>query len=252
MLIDSHSHIDDPSFDEDRAQVLQNAQQMGVQQQIIPAIYAKQWNRQRQICQQFENLYPAYGLHPCYAHQPTDIDALETWLSHEKPIAIGECGLDFFISNADRVQQQWFFERQLALAQQTQLPIIIHARRSVDNVIQTIRKYKQIRGVVHSFSGSLQQAQQLINLGFLLGFGGTITYPRANRLRHLIQILPLDSILLETDAPDQPLCGKQGQRNEPTFLPLILQTIAELRQISPETLENHFYQNTLQLFKIEK
>ncbi|MEY3220642.1 MAG: hypothetical protein RIT27_1999 [Pseudomonadota bacterium] len=251
MLIDSHCHFDDPSFDADRAQSLQNAQQAGVWRQIVPAIDAQQWTRVRQICQQFSGLYPAYGLHPCYAHQPQDISALETWLSREKPVAIGECGLDYFIPNANRLQQQWFFERQLAIAQNAQLPIIIHARRSVDDVIKNINQFKQLRGVVHSFVGSLQQAQRLIDRGFLLGFGGTITYPRANRLRQLIQILPLESILLETDAPDQPLFGKQGQRNEPAFLPIILNTIAELRQTSPEIIAHTIYQNTIKLFQIE-
>jgi TatD DNase family protein len=250
VLIDTHCHLDDSSFDADRVQVLDYAQQNGIHIQIIPAIDIHSWERIKKICSQFKNLYAAYGLHPCYVHQPADINALESWLSQEKPIAIGECGLDYFISDADRVQQQCFFERQLALAQIFDLPVIIHARRAVDDAIKNIHKFKKLRGVVHSFAGSEQQAKQLINSGFLLGFGGTITYPRANRLRKLIQTLPLESILLETDAPDQPLCGKQGQRNEPAFLIHILNTVAQLRQTDPETIAHTIYQNTTQLFKL--
>ncbi len=250
VLIDSHCHLDDSSFDADRSQVINYAQQNGVQIQIIPAIDVLSWARIKKICNQFKNLYAAYGLHPCYSHQPADINALESWLSREKPVAVGECGLDYFVPDADRAQQQWFFERQLSLAQTFDLPVIIHARRSVDDVIKNIKQFKQLRGVVHSFVGSEQQANQLINQGFLLGFGGTLTYPRANRLRKLIQTLPLESILLETDAPDQPLCGKQGQRNEPAFLIHILNTVAELRQTDPETIAQTIYQNTTRLFKL--
>jgi TatD DNase family protein len=250
VLIDSHCHLDDPSFDSDRLQVIDFAQQYGVKIQIIPAVDVISWERIKKICNQFKNLYGAYGLHPCYAHQPADISALESWLSREKSVAVGECGLDYFIPDADRAQQQWFFERQLSIAQTVDLPVILHARRSVDDVIKNINKFKNLRGVVHSFVGSEQQAKRLIDRGFLLGFGGTITYPRANRLRRLIQTLPLESILLETDAPDQPLFGKQGQRNEPAFLIHILNTVAQLRQTDPETLSQRFSQNTIQLFKL--
>jgi len=250
VLIDSHCHLDDSSFDSDRLQVIDSAKQQGVQIQIIPAIDVLSWERIKNICNQFKNLYAAVGLHPCYAHQPRDISALENWLLTHKSVAIGECGLDYFIPDADRAQQQWFFSRQLAIAQTFDLPVILHARRSVDDVINNINKFKNLRGVVHSFVGSEQQAKRLIDRGFLLGFGGTLTYPRANRLRKLIQTLPLESILLETDAPDQPLFGKQGQRNEPAFLVHILNTIAQLRQTDPETLSQRFSQNTIQLFKL--
>ncbi len=250
VLIDTHCHLDDPIFDADRTQVIDFAQQNNVIIQIIPAVDVCSWGRIKKNCNQFKGLFPAYGLHPCYEHQPHDIHALEGWLSQEKPVAVGECGLDYFISNADRIQQQWFFERQLSLAQTFDLPVIIHARRAVDDVIKNINKFKKLRGVVHSFVGSEQQAKQLIKKGFLLGFGGTITYPRANRLRKLIQMLPLETLVLETDAPDQPLCGKQGQRNEPAYLIDILQTVAQLRQTDPEIIAQTVSQNTLQLFKL--
>jgi TatD DNase family protein len=250
VLIDSHCHLDDASFDVDRAQSLQRAQQVGVFKQIIPAVDVTSWERIREISNQFNKLYPAYGLHPCYFHQPADLQKLEYWLSQYYAVAVGECGLDFFIPHINIKQQTYFFKVQASIAQAFDLPIIIHARRAVDEVIKILKQFKNLRGVVHSFVGSEQQANLLINQGFLLGFGGTITYPRANRLRKLVQILPLESILLETDAPDQPLCGKQGQRNEPAFLPLILNTIADLRQTEPETLEEIFFSNTTQLFKL--
>lgn len=250
MLIDSHCHLDDASFDVDREQVLQRARQANVFKQIIPAVDLQSWSRIHKISNQFNELYPTYGLHPCYEHQPADLQALEKWLSQHRAVAVGECGLDFFISNANIEQQTYFFKAQLSIAQTFDLPVIIHARRAVDDIIKILKQFKSLRGVVHSFVGSEQQAKILINQGFLLGFGGTLTYPRANRLRKLVQTLPLESILLETDAPDQPLCGKQGQRNEPAFLPLILNTIAELRQTDPEILAETFFHHTTKLFKI--
>lgn len=250
MLIDSHCHLDDASFDADRAQVLQRALQVNVFKHIIPAVDRASWERIYKISNIFNNLYAAYGLHPCYTHQPADISALESWLSQHQAVAVGECGLDFLIPQPNIEQQTSFFKSQLAIAQTFDLPVIIHARRSVDEVIKILKSFKSLRGVVHSFVGSEQQANILINQGFLLGFGGTITYPRANRLRNLVQTLPLESILLETDAPDQPLCGKQGQRNEPSYLVHILNTFATLRQTDPETLAEIFSHNTTQLFKI--
>lgn len=249
MLIDSHSHFDDESFTADREAAWQRAQQLDVKVQIVPAVSAKGWQHLAAVCAHYPGLYPAFGLHPIYLaeHKVEHLQQLVQYLQSPAVVAVGECGLDYFIADLDRAQQLYFFIAQLKLAQQFDLPVIIHARRAVDEVIKWLRRY-QCRGVVHSFSGSEQQANQLLNLGFYLSFGGTITYPRAHRLRQLVQILPLERILLETDAPDQPLCGRQGQRNEPSYLPEVLNSLAELRQQSQELIAATTTQNVINLF----
>jgi TatD DNase family protein len=252
-LIDAHSHFDDISFDADRPQALQRAHEVGVFEQIIPAIKADWWPRIKQLCAQNHGLYPSYGLHPMYLpdHHKTHLEQLELWIKSAYPIAIGECGLDFFIDDPQPDQQQFYFEGQLQIATEQGLPVILHARRSVEEVINTLRRYPKVEGMLHSFSGSQQQAYRLIDMGFFLSFGGPITYERAKRLHRLIKSLPLDAILLETDSPDQPASLHRGQRNEPAYLPEILHTVARLRGETPQRIAQQTTSNTRRLFKID-
>jgi TatD DNase family protein len=197
-------------------------------------------------------LFPAYGLHPlCLAtHRSEHLDALREWIARERPVAIGECGLDYFVEDLDREQQQGIFDAQLRIARDFDLPVIVHARRAVDAVIASLRRIGGLRGVVHSFSGSVQQAEQLWTLGFRLGLGGPVTYPRANRLRRLATTMPLEYLLIETDAPDQPGAGHQGARNEPAFVLEVARTIAELRNISVEAVAEATSRNAAALFAL--
>jgi TatD DNase family protein len=252
MLIDSHSHFDDRSFDPDRDAAWQRACAAGVEAQIIPAVTAVDWPRVKEICGRYPGLYPAYGLHPmfCDVHREQDLETLQQWLETESPVAVGECGLDFYIENPDKEKQQRIFEAQLELAQEHRLPVIIHARRAVEEVIQALRRYPGVRGVLHSYSGSEEQAMRLIELGFKMSFGGPVTFPRATRLRKLVSRLPLEAILLETDSPDQPDSSHRNQRNEPAYLPLILQEISALREEPPELVAATTTRNTKALFGI--
>ena len=251
-LIDSHVHFDDGSFDADREAALQRALEAGVEAQVIPAIKADWWPRIRELCRTHPGLHATYGLHPMYLadHQPIHLEELSRWVEREQPVAIGECGLDFYIQDPQPEQQQIYFEGQLNLARETGLPVIIHARRSVEEVINTLRRYPGLRGVLHSYSGSEQQAQRLIDMGFSLSFGGPITYERAKRLHRLVTNLPLESILLETDAPDQPGSLHRGQRNEPAYLPEVLLSLSRLRDESPDAIARQTWENTRQLFNL--
>ncbi|MEJ1355600.1 MAG: TatD family hydrolase [Candidatus Sedimenticola sp. (ex Thyasira tokunagai)] len=252
QLIDSHCHLDHPRFEQDREQVLSRAIVAGVKAQVVPAIKRAWWPAIRSLCLSHPCLYPAYGLHPMFLsdHQEGDIQQLEQWLKNEQAVAVGECGLDFYIDNPDRERQRQLFEAQLELAASFQLPVIIHARKSVEEVIGTLRNHPKVRGVLHSYSGSEQQARRLIDMGFMLGFGGPVTYPRANRLHKLVSGLPLESLLLESDAPDQPDADHQGGRNEPAFLRNILQHIAQRRSISCDQLATATSDNARRLFGI--
>ncbi len=249
-LVDSHSHFDVAEFDGDRHDVHARALAAGVMAQIVPAINAAGWPNLKQVCGQFTGLFPAYGLHPLFMedHRPQHLDELRQWIERERPAAVGECGLDFFMDGLDADAQQLYFDAQLRLAREFDLPVIIHARRAVDSVIASIRKVGRLRGVVHSFPGSKEQAAQLHGLGFMLGISGPVTYERANKLRKVVVALPLEQLLLETDSPDQPNSGHQGQRNEPAKLVEVLDVIAELRGMTREDLAVATTDNAERLF----
>ncbi|HEX5123842.1 MAG TPA: TatD family hydrolase [Rhodanobacteraceae bacterium] len=251
-LIDSHSHIDAPEFDADRASVLARAREAGVTRQIVPAIALSGFGKLRDLCRDEAGLFPAYGLHPMYLaeHASSHLDALAEWIERERPVAVGECGLDFYVEGLDRDAQQRYLDAQLALAKDFDLPVILHARRAFDDVAAAIRRVGGLRGVVHSFSGSEEQAQQFFKLGFHLGIGGPVTYERAQRLRSIVATMPIEWLLLETDSPDQPLSGHRGERNEPAFLVEVLDCIATLRNESRESVAAATTANTERLFSL--
>ncbi|MFW5454924.1 TatD family hydrolase [Thioalkalivibrio sulfidiphilus] len=252
MFIDTHSHFDDAAFDADRDACWARARAVGVEAQVLPAVSRASWPKLRAVAAGDPRLYPAYGLHPMLLaeHTPTDLEALEAWIERERPVAVGECGLDYFVADLDPDAQWSYFTGQLELARRYNLPVIIHARRAVDQVAKALRQCPGSRGVVHSFSGSEQQARTLIDLGCLLGIGGPVTYPRAQRLRRLVATLPLEAILLETDAPDQPAINHRGERNEPAFLPEIAVEIARLRDMEVEELAAATTRNARRLFAL--
>ena len=251
-IFDSHSHLDAAEFDEDRATVVSRAESAGVRQQLIPAVEHAGWPKLRAVCALAPGLYPAYGLHPMFlrAHEPAHLRALAVWVLQEKPVAIGECGLDFLIDDLDPDTQRYYFREQLQIARTFDLPVIVHARRAVEEVIATIRNVGSLRGVVHSYSGSAEQARQLFNLGFSLGIGGPVTYERARRLRSLVTTMPLQALLLETDSPDQPDALHRGQRNEPARIVTVLETVAALRNMPVQELARATRQNAERLFGI--
>lgn len=230
--------------------MIARARHAGVSEQVIPAIALSGFEKLRALCRSNEGLHPAWGLHPMYLaeHRPEHLDALHGWLERERPVALGECGLDFFVEGLDADVQRMYFVRQLELARTFDLPVILHARRAVDEVIATIRRVGGLRGVVHSFSGSEEQARQLWKLGFLIGLGGPITYERAHRLRALVATMPLEFLLLETDAPDQPLATHRGERNEPAWLGEVLATVATLRGEDPQVIAQATTHNARNLF----
>ena len=252
MLVDSHCHLDAPEFDGDRDAVIARARAAGVSRQVVPAIALVGFDQLRDVCRDESGLYPAYGLHPMYLadHRPEHLDALRAWIERERPVAVGECGLDFFVEGLDAAQQGIYFEGQLQLAREFDLPVIVHARRAVDAVISAIRRTGRLRGVVHSFSGSPEQARQLWRLGFMIGLGGPVTYERAQRLRSLVTTMPLEYLLLETDAPDQPDAGIRGERNEPARLAVVRDAIAGLRGASPEEIALATTRNAERLFAL--
>lgn len=252
-LIDSHVHLDHPAFDADRPAVLESAAHAGIAGMIVPAVDAASWPRIKALCESRPELFPAFGLHPMYLlqHEPRDVEVLSSWLDDESTVAVGELGLDFHVPNLDHALQRDYFVRQLQLARERDLPVIVHARRALEEVILTLRRAGPLRGVVHSFSGSLQQAQQLWTIGFHLGIGGPVTYERARRLRHIVAKMPIEFLLLESDAPDQPNAGHRGQRNEPARVSEVLRCIAALRHQAEDDVAAATTANAGRLFDLD-
>ncbi|AIF47693.1 TatD family hydrolase [Dyella japonica] len=251
-LTDSHAHLDDASFAPDRPAMFERAREAGVRHIVVPAIDRASWPRITALCDAHADAHPAYGMHPIYIdqHRSEHLDELRTWLETHRTVAVGEIGLDYFLPELDVERQREYFQKQLHIARDFDLPVIVHARRAMDEVTSTMRRIGGLRGVVHSFSGSLQQAEQLWSMGFHLGIGGPVTYERAQRLRHIVATMPIERLLLETDAPDQPGACHRGERNEPAFIVEVLQTISQLRGESPESIAQATTHNARQLFQL--
>lgn len=253
MLIDTHCHLDVAEFDLDRDQVLAQARAAGVNRLLVPGIHAAGWQGLIDLCRREEGLFPALGLHPVFLerHQAEDLIELERLIAIVRPVAVGEIGLDFFLPDLDRAQQQVLFEEQLKLAAHAKLPVVIHARKSHDPVIDCLRRIRVRGGIAHAFSGSIQQAHQYLDLGFKLGFGGMLTFERSSRLRALAKALPLDALVLETDAPDLTVAAHRGERNSPAYLPDVLLALSQVRGQDPEYLAAQTSHNALTVFDLD-
>ncbi len=234
MLIDTHCHLDAAEFDADRDAVHAAALSAGVGRIVVPAVAVDGFPGTKTAVARYPGCVAAYGIHPLYVMQAgeDDLARLRLWLQQEKPVAVGEIGLDFYVPEIDLARQTGFFIEQLRLAREFNLPVLLHVRRAVDAVLRELRRIRVPGGIAHAFNGSRQQADEFIKLGFKLGFGGAMTYDGSTRIRRLAAELPLDSIVLETDAPDIPPAWLNGARNTPGELPRIARVLADLRGIS--------------------
>jgi TatD DNase family protein len=231
MLIDTHCHLDAAEFDADRDRVVARASAAGIDTIVVPSVERANFGAVASVCREFPQCRPAYGIHPMYVDRAReeDLDALRETLKREPAVAIGEIGLDAFIEPRNDESQSWWYASQLKLAREFDLPVLLHVRRAVDAILKELRRIAVPGGIAHAFNGSRQQADEFIKLGFKLGFGGAMTHSRATKLRELAATLPLDAIVLETDAPDIPPEWLNRQRNEPGELLRIAAVLAELR-----------------------
>lgn len=230
--LDSHCHFDFQAFDSDRQEHWTFLQRMGCAGLIIPGVTASTWLNLIEVCNNQPWAY-SLGLHPYFLDQHTtgDVEKLKRLCQVHSPVALGEFGLDFMLGESSFIEQLELCEQQLALAQELQLPVILHIRKAYDEVAAIVRRlgFNQ-GGVVHAFSGSYQQAQALIKLGFKLGIGGAISHSRARKLRRTVRDIPLSSIVLETDSPDMMPSFLSGERNSPISILLLAQLVARLKQ----------------------
>lgn len=249
--IDTHCHLDAAEFADNRLQIYQEATARQVKKIIVPAIAAASFVQTRQT-QQYPGCYPAYGLHPIYImqHQQADLQLLAHWLQQEKPVAVGEIGLDGFVPGLDQQKQLDFFYAQLKLAREFDLPVILHIRKAQDAILKGLRRFRPKGGVAHAFNGSLQQAEAFIQLGFKLGFGGAMTYSRALNIRRLAASLPLEAIVLETDSPDIPPAFAPDTPNTPANIVGIAETLAGLRSLPISQIARQTTRNAEQIFHL--
>jgi len=259
QFLDSHCHFDFAVFDSDRELIWRDCNALGLVQLIIPGVAPEQWLTAASIAQQHQGIYFGVGLHPWWVKEPQDLTQSLQLIRHElhsnmlkaKCVAVGECGLDAAIETPMALQQQ-VLDIHLQIAQQTVTPLIIHCRKAHNELLVQLKRYDlPAGGVIHGFSGSYELAASYWAMGFRLGIGGTITYERANKTRQAVKQLPLEAILLETDAPDMPLIGKQGERNSPIHLVEIAKVLADLRGESLDTIAAQTTLNAHTLFKIK-
>ncbi len=247
-FVDTHCHLDAGEFGDTQDELVAAAQDAGVERLVIPSVERANFEAVRRLCERFPACIPTYGIHPMYVQRATedDLAALRDYLALEHTAGIGEIGLDFFVDGHDRPRQEYFFAAQLKLAREFNLPVVLHIRRAQDVVLKHLRQARVRGGIAHAFNGSRQQADEFIRLGFKLGFGGAMTYSRALRLRGLAATLPLDSIVLETDAPDiPPEFLARGAPNKPEYLPRIAQTLAALRGMTLDAVAQATTENSL-------
>lgn len=247
MWTDTHCHLDAPEFDADRDAVVARARAAGVTMQVLPAVEAGNFEAVRALAHAHGLAY-ALGIHPLYVHRAADDDldrldaALGALRDDPRLVAVGEIGLDHFVPGLDRERQERFYVEQLRLAKRHGLPVILHVRRSADGLLKQLRRIEVGGGIAHAFNGSAQQAQAFVGLGLRLGFGGAATFERALQIRELARSLPLEAIVVETDAPDIPphwlyrtaaeRAAGQATRNEPAELSRIGAVLAGLRGLA--------------------
>ncbi len=257
-LIDTHCHINFDSYDKDRDAVIQRAAEEGVRRIINPGVDVQTSQAALDLAARHEGIYAAVGIHP---NSTADVDAatlseIEAMTRHTGVVAIGEIGLDYYWDKSPKAAQMKAFEAQLALAAKLELPVIIHNREASEDVIAVLENWVQdlppaLRdrpGVMHSFSAPPAIAERTLKIGFYLGFTGPITYKNADELRRIAATVPLDRILVETDGPFLTPIPYRGKRNEPSYIPLIVERLASLKTISIEALGKATTENAQRLF----
>ncbi len=257
MLIDTHCHFDFEAFDKDRAALWQCCQDAGLGHLIMPGVCPQQWPSLKVLCKAYKGLHHALGIHPWWLatvlesglDEPLGLcrEQILASAAEQSFVAVGECGLDTKIATPLSVQikvLQWHCE----LACELELPLILHCVKAHNPMLQCLNAFPSLQGVLHGFSGSYELAQSYWQRGFLLGIGGTITYPRAAKTRETARKMPIESLILETDAPDMPLQGRQGEANSPVYLPELAKALAVLRDENYQALVRQTTANAKHLF----
>ena len=254
MAIDTHAHIFDAQFDEDRIDVINRLIEAKIKKAVVVG-FSKETNvLALNLAKEHAFLYPTAGLHPSEANEITESDILdlEKFINDNKVYAIGECGLDYYWVNDNKEKQKWLFTEQIKLAIKYDLPLIIHCRDAVADVYEILKEYKgKLRFVMHCYSGSSEMAVEFVKLGGMISLGGPVTFKNAKAPKEVAKTVPLDRLLIETDCPYLAPHPNRGKRNEPSYVRLVLNEIAALREIDSDELEEVLDQNSIKFFKLD-
>lgn len=255
MLIDSHAHLDDERFDEDRHKLIEGLKKQGVEIVINPGADISTSIKAVNLAQQYDNIYAAVGIHPHDVKLANDnsIDKLRELSKKDKVVAIGEIGLDYYYDNSPREMQKQWFREQIKLAKEVDLPIIIHDRDAHQDIFNTIKEEMtdSLTGVLHCYSGNVEMAREYIKMGFYISLAGPVTFKNAKVPKEVAKDIPLEFLLIETDSPYLTPEPNRGKRNEPLYVRHVAETIAYLKGISFEEVARKTTENTKTLFKIK-
>ena len=257
MIFDTHAHYDDEAFDEDREEVLSSLQEKGVGTVVNICASPASLKRITELTEKYSFVYGAAGIHPDHAGELTEemFAEISRLANMEKIVAIGEIGLDYYWDTAPHeVQRQWFL-RQLDLAVEKDLPVVIHSREASQETLEIMREaYKKsggkLRGVIHCFSGSAEIAREYIDMGFYIGVGGVVTFKNGKKLKEVVETMPLDKLVIETDCPYLAPVPFRGKRNSSLLLPHVVEVISEIKGISREEVERITWDNAHRLYRL--
>ena len=254
MLIDTHTHIDLDNFKDHFDEVLKTAQEYNVGKMIIPGVEPKGFERIVELCEQHENLYGAIGIHPeeINSYNQNSVELIKKYLKHPKVVAVGEIGLDYYWDKSQIERQKEIFEEQIYIAKEVKKPIIVHDREAHLDSFEILKKTNanEVGVVMHCFSGSPEFAMECVKEGFYIALGGVTTFKNAKKAKEVAKVVPLDRLLLETDAPYMTPVPYRGKENQPAYVKFVAEEIAKLRNISFEEVENATTNNACKLFKL--
>lgn len=255
MIFESHAHYDDEAFDGDREALLLSLQERGIGTVINIGASLSGSEASVRLAEQYPFIYGAVGVHPSEVGELNEesFARLRMLCDHEKVIAVGETGLDYHYPEPDKALQKRWFERQLLLARETGMPVIIHSREAAKDTLDMMKALDagEIGGVVHCFSYGKEMAREYLDMDFFFGIGGVITFPNAKKLKEAVEYIPMEKILLETDSPYLAPQLHRGERNSSLNLPYVVEAIAELKDISCEEVEKITEENAKRLFRLQ-
>ena len=254
MFFDTHAHYDDDWFDEDREELLSSLPEKGVGLVVNPGTTVDTSRMAIAMAEKYDHIYAAVGIHPenCHDFTPQHIDVLRDLAQHPKVVAIGEIGLDYYWdSNPPKEFQQQVLRSQLALAEEVNLPVILHDRDAHGDILAIVKEFPRVRGVFHCYSGSVEEARTIVKLGWMLSFNGAATFKNARKAPEVIAEIPLDKLMIETDAPYLAPVPYRGKRNDSRYVHLVAEKIAQIKGLSADEVERVTWENGKVFFGIE-
>ena len=256
MIFETHAHYDDEKFDEDRAELLSSMQENGIGRIINVSANLESLENTRKLMEAYPFIYGAFGLHPDEVGDLNEdvMERMRGLCRLEKAVAVGEIGLDYYWDKENHEKQQYWFRRQIALAREEKLPMIIHSREAAADTLRVMKEEKseEIGGVIHCFSYSAEMAEEYLKMGFYLGIGGVVTFKNAKKINEVVQMAPMERILLETDSPYLAPVPYRGKRNSSLYLPYVVREIAEIKGISEEEVIEMTEKNAVRMFQTEE